>query len=87
MLQALFAGKFSRKQTGASDWEFARAIVGEWERAESWGESPKAPVPPEAPARDGNRTTVEDATAAYVASRSNRGVSGPTIKKYNTFVN
>jgi hypothetical protein len=64
----------------------AKAVMAEWEAAASWdGELPTPQSEPE-PTSEKVRTTIADAAEACVASRSNRGVALPTIKKYNTFV-
>jgi site-specific recombinase XerD len=78
-------GAFARRQTGKSDWEEAKAAAVQWEVAESWTGRPKAPTP--APAKEESRMTLEDAIAAFIASRTSRGVSLGTLKKYRTFVN
>jgi integrase len=79
-------GAFNRRQTGKSDWDDARAAAAEWEAAKAWdGRSKKsAPEPP--PIKDDTRTTIEDATEAFVATRINRGIAAPTLAKYKTFV-
>lgn len=78
------AGKFTRKQTGKSNWDEARAVAAQWEAARSWESS--APEFSIAPPKDETRITIEDATQSFVASCSNRGIAVPTLKKYKTFV-
>src|SRR5579863_5466505 len=53
-------GKFSRKQTGKSDWDEAKAVVAVWEAAQSWDGASKIqePVPP-APVVPDSRITIE----------------------------
>lgn len=80
------AGQFKRKFTGKSDWEQARAVVAQWESAQSWDGRPKAAPAPQ-PAKQETRITVEEAITAFTASRSNREVSVGTLKKYRTFTN
>jgi integrase len=80
------AGKFKRKYTGHSDWDAARSIASQFEASGNWDGPKPEPTPVEAPSDAKPRTTIADATEAYVASRINRGVSVPTVKKYNTFV-
>ena len=59
------AGKFNRKQTGATQWEQAKAIADEWVKAGSWdGETlPPEPLPEPAQAR---RVTIERAVKAFL---------------------
>src|SRR5208282_4414998 len=59
-------GKFTRKQTGKSDWDDAKAVAAEWEAAMSWERRPSEPLP-EPPAIDETRIRVEDATEAFLA--------------------
>src|SRR5579859_6473918 len=77
-------GKFSRKQTGKSDWDEARVVAALWETAKSWsGESPVIASPPQISPT--HRTKIVDAGEAFVANRANRGIATPTLKKYKTF--
>jgi len=82
-------GKFSRKQTGKSDWDEARAIAAEWEAGKSW-ESPIKDGPPKVAApdtpHDDKRISLNDATSAFMASRKNRGLEASTLSKYQTSV-
>jgi site-specific recombinase XerD len=80
------AGKFSRQQTGKSRWEDAKAIVAGWETAKSWTSRPATPNQAQ-PKKEDTRISLEDAVAAFITTRINRGVSAGTLKKYRTFTN
>src|SRR5439155_7049101 len=55
-------GKFTRKQTGKSDWPKAKALVASWETADAWDSKVNtAPTPP-APASIPDRITIADST-------------------------
>jgi integrase len=79
-------GTFNRKQTGKSDWDDARAAAAEWEAAKAWDGRSKESAPDSPPVKDETRITVEDASEAFVASRTNRGIAAPTLAKYKTFI-
>ena len=53
------------------------------EGVQSWDGRPKIPAPQ--PKKDETRIGIEDAIAAFVATRINRGVAAGTLKKYRTF--
>ena len=77
-------GKFSRKQTGKSDWDEARAVVAVWETARSWdGPVPAEPATARQPAPG---VTIAEATESYIANRVSRGIEPATLAKYRTFV-
>jgi len=61
-------GKFSRKQTGKSDWDEAKAVVAIWEAARSWDNPAtlQAPPPP-APEPASGRIKIERAIQAFTA--------------------
>ena len=74
-------GKFSRKQTGKSDWDEAKAVVAVWQAAQSW-EGPvqiDEPAPPAPPVPDG-RITIVRAIQAFTAEF--QGHSHSTQKNY-----
>ena len=74
-------GKFSRKQTGKSDWDEAKAVVAVWQAAKSW-EGPvqiDEPAPPAPTVPDG-RITIERAIQAFTAEF--QGHSHSTQKNY-----
>jgi site-specific recombinase XerD len=81
-------GRFSRKQTGKSDWDEARAVAAQWESAKCW-DGPigfiKEVVGTDT-ARDDKRISINDATSAFIASRKNRGLEASTLSKYQTSV-
>jgi site-specific recombinase XerD len=81
-------GVSKRQNTGQWEWETARAIAKKWEAAGRWdGPKPQPPQPSQPPAGDRHdRTTIVDATEAFLATCQNRGISLPTLKKYRTFV-
>ena len=60
------AGKFMRKYTGRTQWDEAKAVAGEWEKAGSWdGEIPvPVAVPAETPAP--TRTTIDRAVKTFL---------------------
>src|ERR1035441_2154233 len=60
-------GKFSRKQTGKSDWDEAKAVASVWETAQSWDGPAQVEDPtPLAPGPD-TRITIERAIQAFTA--------------------
>jgi integrase len=76
--------KFSRKKTGKSDWDEARAVVAVWEAARSWNvPAPAEPVPALAPAS--GRITITGAIAAFLAIREGARIAPSTLRKYRTF--
>ena len=74
------AGKFSRKQTGKSDWDEAKDVAAEWEKAGSWsGEITLLPsLPPVATPR---RVTIEHAVKTFLAELQGT-IAFATHKKY-----
>jgi len=78
-------GKFTRKQTGKSNWDEAKETAADWEAAKSWDHEPKEP-PAEPKVIDETRITIENATESFIASRTNRGIAAPTLSKYKTFI-
>ena len=77
--------KFKRHNTGQWEFEGARVIAAALERAGSW----KAVVEPPPPPQEGQvaRSTVEDATAAFLSKCKNRNIAPNTLSKYRTFTN
>ena len=71
---------FNRKQTGKSDWDDAKAVVAEWEKAGSWnGQVTIAdPLPATITPR---RVTVEHAVATFLAEL-HEAIALSTHKKY-----
>src|SRR5579859_3378245 len=52
-------GHFSRKQTGKTDWDEAKAVAGAWEAAQSWDGTPPPPEVPEPPDPAATRITID----------------------------
>ncbi len=81
------AGRFNRKQTGASRWDAARILAAGWEAAGVWsGANELAPAAPTLPPPQKDGITIVEATDAYLAKCQNRGIAPPTLAKYQTFV-
>lgn len=76
--------KFSRRSLSTDDWAKARERAGEYEKAGSWADRPAAP-PPEEPAAEKPRVTIEAACQAYIANRKAAGLKPSTLRKYQTF--
>jgi integrase len=81
------AGKFGRKQTGQWEWDAARSVAANWERAGSWVGTVAPPQPAlSGPlAKDAERVTILDATEGYLAKCKNRNIQPTTYAKYQTF--
>src|SRR5688572_26308614 len=81
-------GKFSRRSSGRSTWDDAKAYAARLETASSWGGHVVAAAPPPAlPPSAGEaatRITITDALNIYVANRE-AAVAAPTLRKYKTF--
>jgi len=79
------AGKFSRKQTGKTDWDEAKALAAQWEKANGWDgqgrddEPVSFPIAPVSP--DPKRVTVARAIAAFTAEFEQYAAEA-TRKKY-----
>ena len=79
------AGRFSRKRTGATTWDDARAYAAAIEALGNWsGEPVPAVLPPEAPAAQA-RVTIEDGTSIFLTNRENAHIAAATLRKYRTF--
>jgi integrase len=79
--------KFSRRSTGRSSWEDARAYATRLETAGSWnGHVVAAVAPPAQPSAPDvpERITITDAIKVYLANRE-ATVAAPTYRKYRTF--
>src|ERR1700728_4335166 len=60
-------GKSSRKQTGKSKWDEAKAVAAVWEQAQSWdGPAPVGLTPAPAPLAADNRIRIADALTAFL---------------------
>lgn len=80
------SGKFKRRHTGKADWGEAKAIALAWERDQSWDvkvslATEAAPVVSSGP----TRTTIEDATKAFLSHREGSKIAISTLRKYRTF--
>jgi integrase len=79
------AGRFSRKRTGATTWDEARAYAAAIEAVGSWSPQPAPAVPaPDAPATPA-RITIEEATSIFLANRESAQIAPATLRKYRTF--
>jgi integrase len=74
------AGKSSRKQTGKSKWDEAKAVATVWEKAQSWDGEVTLPEPLPDPAQR-QRVTIEHAVKAFLAELQ-ESISFGTHKKY-----
>lgn len=73
--------KFSRKQTGKSEWDEAKAVVAVWQAAQSWeGLAQINEAVPPAPAVPDGRTTIARAIQAFTAEF--QGQAANTQKSY-----
>src|SRR5580700_9790009 len=77
-------GKFSRKQTGKSDWTTAKAIVELWETADSWDGKVESDAPPVVTSLPG-RIAIADATRVFLSNREGAKIAPATLRKYRTF--
>jgi integrase len=74
--------KFSRKQTGKSDWDEAKAVAAIWEAAQSWDGPAQIEAPaPQVPDPASGRITIERAIKAFTAEHQEHAASA-TQKKY-----
>lgn len=79
-------GKFSRKQTGKSDWDEAKAFVAPWEASNSWdGKVALPPLPDPAPGAPPSRITIADAMKVFLSNREGAKIALATLRKYRTF--
>lgn len=74
------AGKFNRKQTGATDWEQAKIIADEWLKTKSWNSEAIPAITPLEAAKS-NRISIEHAVKAFLAELQETIAAG-THKKY-----
>lgn len=78
--------KFSRKQTGKSDWDEAKAIAAIWEAAQSWDGPAKIEASGPWPADSASgRMALADAITAFLAIREGSKIAPSTLRKYKTF--
>lgn len=86
-ISGTLSGKFSRRSSGRSTWDDAKAYASRLEAAGSWGGHVAAAPPPPLPPSAGDATTritITDALNVYVANRE-AAVAAPTLRKYKTF--
>jgi site-specific recombinase XerD len=61
-------GKFSRRQTGKTDWDEAKAVVANWEAAQAWNGLPRLEeTSPRVPEPSSGRITIDRAIEAFTA--------------------
>jgi len=79
-------GRRQRKSTAEWQWEPAKAISACWEAAGSWDQTttPSARLEPAQAAVP--RTSITDATEAYLARCQNRGLTDSSLSKYRTSI-
>jgi integrase len=80
------AGRFSRKHTGRTAWDDARAYAAAFEIAGAWDGKIAAAVPPsggEAPPPP--HIAIPDAIAVYLSNRETANVAPATLRKYRLF--
>jgi integrase len=78
-------GTFSRKQTGKWQWDDAKAIAAELERAGRW-DGVVTPPQPAVVQTNPDRVTILDATKSFLAKCEGRNIAKDTLRKYKTFV-
>ena len=72
------AGRFSRKRTGATTWDEARAYATAVEAVGNWSGQPAPAVPaPDAPATPA-RITIEEATSIFLTNRESAQIAAAT---------
>ena len=78
--------RFSRKQTGKSDWDEAKAIAAVWEAVQSWdGPAQIEASGPRPPDPASGRIPLADAITAFLAIREGSKIAPSTLRKYKTF--
>lgn len=77
-------GRFSRKRTGKTSWDDAKAFADAFEQKGSW-EASVAVTPPEPTAAKRERTTLEDACSVFLTNRESARIAPATLRKYRTF--
>jgi integrase len=70
------SGKQRRQRTGAWEWDAARSIAAEWERAGSWSGIKPEPPTPSIPVSQPERITVERAVQIFLDERSEAVATG-----------
>jgi len=81
--------RFRRQSTGVWEWDDARAIAAQFGQAGNWdGTTPVPPAPSSATsmAAPPQRTTIAEATEAFLVKCQSRNIADPTLRKYKTFI-
>jgi integrase len=88
------AGRFRRHSTGRWEWDAAKAVLDELEKAGSWANAAPAMasatkqlLPSAASDRVTPRITILEAMEAFLAKCKNRSIRPATFAKYQTFTN
>ncbi|HEY2382348.1 MAG TPA: tyrosine-type recombinase/integrase [Terriglobia bacterium] len=74
-------GKFKRRYTGRSDWNEAKAVAYEWEKAGSWERDVPVPVIVTETTSDSKRTTIDRAVKTFL-DELRESAAFATHKKY-----
>ncbi len=81
--------RYRRQSTGEWDWELARRVVAALEQSRQWDAATTSAVPessvPAASSPQASRTTIDEASKAFLARCENRAVADATLRKYKTF--
>jgi len=78
--------KFSRRQTGSSDWEKASAVAAKWEEAGSWDRETEPSLPePAPPPSTSSRMRIDEGIKTYLERREGDGIAPATLRKLKTF--
>jgi integrase len=77
-------GKYSRRQTGKSQWEEAKAVVQAFEATGAWDAKPPVPAPASEPTD--SRMSIADAVTVFISLREGEKIAGATLRKHKTFV-
>jgi integrase len=80
-----FEKKYRRQSTGAWEWDAARAVARAWEAGNSW--TVPQSIPQAAPLLEKTvRTTISDATQAFLDRVTTKEFEPATESKYRTFI-
>jgi hypothetical protein len=74
------SGTFKRRYTGKTNWDEAKAVAAEWEKAGSWDGETAVPEPLPRPAEP-HRVTIDRAVKAFLAEL-HETLAFATHKKY-----
>jgi site-specific recombinase XerD len=87
LMSGSLAKQFRRQSTGKWEWGDAKAVAEALEKAGAWNGALSLPAPLHKDVAAPERITIEEAIASFIATRTNRGISTGTLKKYRTFTN